>query len=95
MGPGEEGVLDSVEVYDPASGLLSQAARLPARRGLHTATTINGVVYLAGGLSGDWQFATDILQLDPKTLTFPGDAEANRMLTRPQYRAPYIVPEKV
>lgn len=35
------------------------------------------------------------LAFDPKTLTFPGDAEANRMLTRPQYRAPYIVPEKV
>jgi predicted dehydrogenase len=35
------------------------------------------------------------LAFDPKTLTFPGDAEANRMLTRAQYRAPYIVPEKV
>ena len=35
------------------------------------------------------------LAFDPKTLTFPGDAEANRMLTRPQYRGPYIVPEKV
>jgi predicted dehydrogenase len=35
------------------------------------------------------------LTFDPKTLTFPGDAEANRMLTRPQYRAPYIVPDKV
>jgi hypothetical protein len=69
-GIGEEGVLDSVEVYDPATGLLSQVARLPAKRGLHTATTIDGVVYLAGGITGDWQFATDILQLDPKTLTF-------------------------
>ena len=35
------------------------------------------------------------LVFDPKTLTFPSDAEANRMLTRPQYRAPYIVPERV
>jgi predicted dehydrogenase len=34
------------------------------------------------------------LAFDPTTLTFPGDADANRMLTRP-YRAPYIVPEKV
>src|SRR5205823_5436374 len=34
------------------------------------------------------------LNFDPKTLTFPGEPEANRMLTR-QYRAPYIVPEKV
>ena len=34
------------------------------------------------------------LAFDPGTLTFPNDAEANRMLTR-QYRAPYIVPEAV
>jgi predicted dehydrogenase len=34
------------------------------------------------------------LAFDPKTLTFPGEAEANRMLTR-AYRAPYVVPEKV
>ena len=34
------------------------------------------------------------LTFDPKTLTFPGEAEANQMLTR-QYRAPYIVPDKV
>src|SRR5229473_1138465 len=35
------------------------------------------------------------LVFDPKTLTFPGDAEANRMLTRQPYRAPYIVPDKI
>jgi len=34
------------------------------------------------------------LRFDPQTFTFPGEAEANRMLTR-VYRAPYIVPEKV
>ncbi|MFB3830142.1 MAG: Gfo/Idh/MocA family protein [Bryobacteraceae bacterium] len=32
------------------------------------------------------------LRFDPKTLTCPGDAEANRMFTR-NYRAPYIVPK--
>ncbi|MGH6617004.1 kelch repeat-containing protein [Sphingomonas sp.] len=69
-GIGEDGVLDSVEVYDPVTGLVSQVATLPSKRGLHTATTINGVVYLVGGVTGDWEFATDILQLDPKTLTF-------------------------
>ncbi|HXC55048.1 MAG TPA: kelch repeat-containing protein, partial [Rhizomicrobium sp.] len=69
-GIGEEGVLDSVEVYDPSTGLVSQVATLPSKRGLHTATTIDGVIYLAGGVTGDWQFATDILQCDPTTLTF-------------------------
>lgn len=34
------------------------------------------------------------LTFDPATLTFPGDAEANALLTR-EYRAPYVVPERV
>ena len=34
------------------------------------------------------------LKFDPQTMTFPGEPDANRLLTR-VYRAPYIVPEKV
>lgn len=34
------------------------------------------------------------LKFDPQTFSFPGEPEANRMLTRP-YRTPYVVPEKV
>jgi len=34
------------------------------------------------------------LKFDPVTMQFPGDAEATRLLTR-EYRAPYIVPERV
>jgi pSer/pThr/pTyr-binding forkhead associated (FHA) protein len=33
------------------------------------------------------------IRFDAKTITCPGDAEANRLLTRPQYRAPYVVPK--
>ena len=33
------------------------------------------------------------LKFDPQTMTFPGEAEANRLLTR-EYRRPYVVPEK-
>jgi predicted dehydrogenase len=32
------------------------------------------------------------LRWDPATWSFPDDAEANAMRTRPQYRAPYVVP---
>jgi predicted dehydrogenase len=35
-----------------------------------------------------------VLTFDPVTETFPGDAEANAMLSR-KYRAPFIVPDKV
>ncbi|MBI3694647.1 MAG: gfo/Idh/MocA family oxidoreductase, partial [Acidobacteria bacterium] len=31
------------------------------------------------------------LEFDPATRKFRGDAQANAMLTRPKYRAPYIV----
>ena len=34
------------------------------------------------------------LAFDPATMRFPNDAEANAMLTR-EYRAPYVVPDKV
>ncbi len=34
------------------------------------------------------------LEFDPETMTFPHDAEANAMLTR-EYRAPFVVPNRV
>jgi predicted dehydrogenase len=34
------------------------------------------------------------VKFDPKTETFPGDKEANALLTR-EYRAPYVLPDKV
>ena len=34
------------------------------------------------------------LKFDSSTMTFPGEPEANRLLTR-EYRSPYVVPDKV
>jgi hypothetical protein len=34
------------------------------------------------------------LTFDPKTETFPGDAEANKLLKR-DYRPPFVIPENV
>jgi hypothetical protein len=34
------------------------------------------------------------LRFDPATMQFPGDAEANKLLTR-EYRKPYVVPDRV
>jgi hypothetical protein len=56
---------------------------------------------LEGHLSGALAHMANIayrvgrqLKFDGKTETFVGDAEADKLLTRP-YRAPYVVPDKV
>ena len=33
------------------------------------------------------------LHFDPKTYTCIGDSEANKLFTRPEYRAPFVVPK--
>ena len=33
------------------------------------------------------------LHFDPATYTFTGDADANRFLTRPEYRKPWLLPK--
>jgi hypothetical protein len=32
------------------------------------------------------------VKFDPATYTFPGDEDATRLLTRPEYRPPYLLP---
>jgi hypothetical protein len=65
-----DGVLNSVEIFDPSTQLLSVATPLPSARAFHTATTIEGVIYLVGGVTDGWRLATDLLRLDPDTLSF-------------------------
>jgi hypothetical protein len=42
-----------------------------------------------------WRVGNSKLTFDASTESFPGDAEANRLLKRPSYRTPWIVPEEV
>jgi hypothetical protein len=69
-GVGQWGVLDSVEIFDPATGLVSQIGALPEPRALHSATTVGGIIYLAGGVLADFSLAVDLLRFDETTLTF-------------------------
>lgn len=69
-GIGVQGVLDSVEIYDPTTQLVSQIDKLPEPRGLHSATLVDGKVYVAGGVKQDWSLASDLLVFDPGTARF-------------------------
>jgi predicted dehydrogenase len=66
----------------------------------HDKSILNGPVetaHLSSALAhlGNIAYRTGrVLTFDPKTETFPGDAEANTYLTR-NYRAPYTVPDIV
>ena len=42
-----------------------------------------------------WRMGNVRLKFDPASETFPQSPDANRLLKRPQYRAPWIVPERV
>jgi hypothetical protein len=45
-------------------------------------------------LSGTPVALGEFLKMDPRQRTFPGNHEANKLLTR-EYRKPFVVPEKV
>jgi predicted dehydrogenase len=39
-----------------------------------------------------WRLGRSV-KFDPQTYTFPGDDEANKLLNRPEYRKPWVLPE--
>lgn len=57
---------------------------------LETVGHISSVLCHAGNIS--WRVGRKLL-LEPKSETFIGDEEANRLRTRPEYRKPWVLPE--
>jgi predicted dehydrogenase len=57
---------------------------------LETVGHPSSVLCHAGNVS--WRVGRKLI-LDPKTETFIGDEEANRLRTRPEYRKPWVLPE--
>lgn len=51
-GQTHDGVISSVDTYDPSSNTWSQAASLNTPRMYHSAVELNGCVYVIGGHSG-------------------------------------------
>ena len=52
----EESCVDAVEAYDPISGAWTRLASLPVARCSHTATVVDGKIYVLGGLSVDPEY---------------------------------------
>jgi len=70
-GDGATGVVESVELFDPSSQLLTVGQPLPAPRAFHTATVAGDVLVLIGGVDGDSLASTVFhLTLDGTSLSF-------------------------
>lgn len=75
LGPGFPVALDTVEVYDVPSGTWSTAAPLPVP--LHHAgvAAVDGLVYVAGGYTGDFDVEGKLWIYDPGADTWSAGAE--------------------
>ena len=51
--PPIDGVIDSMEVFDPVSGEWSVAAALSTARCQHCCTALDGKLYVAGGYAAE------------------------------------------
>lgn len=87
-GDSATGVLESVELFDPATQLLTSGPPLPSARAFHTATVVGEELILIGGAEDD-ALATDVmhLSLDGESLAFSLVAKAQLQTPRARHQA--------
>jgi predicted dehydrogenase len=93
--PGESGVAEKGGDTGPHMANFLEAVKSRRKEDLH-ADVEEGVrsVTLVHLANISYRLKRE-LEWDPAAWSFPNDAEANAMRTRPQYRAPYVVPSLV
>jgi hypothetical protein len=84
-GMGPDGVLDSVDVYDPLTRLLTPLPPLPAPRAFHTATQIGNRLALIGGSDGH-ALVDDVLLMSLNDETLPLAVVPGARLATPRVR---------
>lgn len=87
-GDSAAGVLESVELFDPATQLLTSGPPLPASRAFQTATVVGEELILIGGADDD-ALASDVLHLslDGESLAFSLVAKAKLPTPRARHQA--------
>lgn len=82
-GMGPDGATDSVDLFDPATLLLTARPPLPAPRAFHTATLVGNRLFLLGGSDGQG-LADDVLWLSLDDDTQPFTAVPDVQLPTPR-----------
>ena len=73
---GPEGIVSTVEVYDPATDTWIQASDMPGSRANHTASVVDGKMYIFGGCVWPSEFMTPVVDVyDPATDTWTTAAD--------------------
>lgn len=84
-GMGPDGVLDSVDLYDPVTGILTSGPPLPAPRAFHTATQVGNRLVLIGGSDGHG-LADDVLLVSLDDAALPLAVVPGARLATPRIR---------